>query len=89
MATGVKKFPVLNDIDERLNCDNLDWNKNAFETLLVRSSLTRDDTEVCFFLLARHPIFRQQPSSIMLWTSVCSAWKIVSTRTIGTSLLML
>lgn len=51
MATGVKKFPLLNEIDQRINCDSLDWNRNAFETLLVRSSLTRDDTDVCFFLL--------------------------------------
>lgn len=41
-----------------------------------------------FSFLARHPIFRQQPSSITRWTSVCGDWKIVFTRTIGMSLLM-
>ena len=35
MATIMKNFPLLNEIDEQSNSENLDWNKNAFQTLLV------------------------------------------------------
>jgi len=28
-------FPLLNQINEDLNSDSIDWNKNAFQTLLV------------------------------------------------------
>jgi hypothetical protein len=28
-------FPLLNQIDEGIHLDNIDWNKNAFQTLLV------------------------------------------------------
>lgn len=35
-----KNFPLLNEIDDEINSDNIDWNQNAFQTLLV-----------CFFLL--------------------------------------
>jgi len=35
MATIMKSFPLLNEIDEQINLDNIDWNKNAFQTLLV------------------------------------------------------
>ncbi len=31
----MKNFPLLNEIDEQINSDNIDWNKNAFQTLLV------------------------------------------------------
>ena len=30
-------FPLLNQIDTEIHSDQIDWNKNAFQTLLVRS----------------------------------------------------
>jgi len=36
MTGNTKNFPLLNQIDEGINSDNIDWNKNAFQTLLVR-----------------------------------------------------
>ncbi|CAF0905033.1 unnamed protein product [Adineta ricciae] len=30
-----ENFPLLNEIDNELNSDNIDWNKNAFQTLLT------------------------------------------------------
>jgi hypothetical protein len=41
MTTIMKNFPLLNEIDNQINSDNIDWNKNAFQTLLV-----------CFFLFS-------------------------------------
>jgi hypothetical protein len=38
MATIMKNFPLLNEIDEQINYENIDWNKNAFQTLLVSFS---------------------------------------------------
>ncbi|CAF1003091.1 unnamed protein product [Adineta steineri] len=35
MATMTKNFPLLNEIDDELNLNNIDWNKNAFQTLLT------------------------------------------------------
>jgi hypothetical protein len=35
MATIMKNFPLLNEIDEQIHLENIDWNKNAFQTLLV------------------------------------------------------
>jgi hypothetical protein len=35
MAAMMKNFPLLNEIDEQINFENIDWNKNAFQTLLV------------------------------------------------------
>jgi hypothetical protein len=34
-TTAVKNFPLLNEIDEQINSDDIDWNQNAFQTLLV------------------------------------------------------
>ena len=36
MITMTENFPLLNEIDNELNADNTEWNKNAFQTLLVR-----------------------------------------------------
>lgn len=35
MTLTMKNFPLLNEIDEQNNVDNIDWNTNAFQTLLV------------------------------------------------------
>jgi hypothetical protein len=35
MTSSTKNFPLLNQIDEGIYSDNIDWNKNAFQTLLV------------------------------------------------------
>lgn len=32
-------FPLLNQIDEGIHSDNIDWNQNAFQTLLVGENL--------------------------------------------------
>ncbi|CAF4659973.1 unnamed protein product, partial [Rotaria magnacalcarata] len=34
MTTIMKNFPLLTEIDEQNNSDNIDWNTNAFQTLL-------------------------------------------------------
>ena len=44
MAAITKNFPLLTEIDEQINFDNLDWNKNAFETLLVSLFLRKKTT---------------------------------------------
>ena len=31
-----KSFPLLNEINKQIHLNDIDWNKNAFETLLVR-----------------------------------------------------
>jgi hypothetical protein len=36
MAIIMQNFPLLKEIDEQINLENIDWNKNAFQTLLVR-----------------------------------------------------
>jgi hypothetical protein len=33
----MNNFPLLNQIDEGISSDNFDWNKTAFQTLLVGS----------------------------------------------------
>ncbi|CAF2120518.1 unnamed protein product [Rotaria magnacalcarata] len=35
MTTIMKNFPLLTEIDEQNNSDNIDWNTNAFQTLLT------------------------------------------------------
>ncbi|CAF3205339.1 unnamed protein product, partial [Rotaria sp. Silwood2] len=35
MTTTMKNFPLLNEIDEQSDLDNIDWNINAFQTLLT------------------------------------------------------
>ncbi|CAF1095968.1 unnamed protein product [Rotaria sordida] len=35
MTTIMKNFPLLNEIDEQNNSDDIDWNINAFQTLLT------------------------------------------------------
>ena len=39
MTASTQNFPLLNEIDEHHNSNNIDWNKNAFETLLVKYSI--------------------------------------------------
>ena len=33
---NTKSFPLLHQINEGIHSDDIDWNKNAFQTLLVR-----------------------------------------------------
>ncbi|UJR37177.1 hypothetical protein I4U23_029885 [Adineta vaga] len=35
MSTMARSFPLLNEIDDEINSNNIDWNKNAFQTLLT------------------------------------------------------
>ncbi|CAF5066136.1 unnamed protein product, partial [Rotaria sp. Silwood1] len=35
MKSTMKNCPLLNEIDEQNNSDNIDWNTNAFQTLLT------------------------------------------------------
>ncbi len=35
MSNIIKNFPLLNQINEGIYSDNIDWNKNTFQTLLV------------------------------------------------------
>lgn len=34
-SLNIKNFPLLNQIDEGSHSNDIDWNKNAFQTLLV------------------------------------------------------
>jgi len=53
MATIMKNFPLLNEIDEQINSDNIDWNKNAFQTLLVcfYYEIKNEYIKTCLYLL--------------------------------------
>lgn len=43
-------FPLLNQIDEGIHSEDIDWNKNAFQTLLVRENPPPISIiEWCFF----------------------------------------
>lgn len=48
-------FPLLKQIDEQIEYDSIEWNRNAFQTLLVSIYRLRC---VIFFMLNvdRHPI---------------------------------
>ena len=43
-----KNFPLLNEIDQQIHSDKLDWNQNAFQTLLVRLRLNLVFRVICF-----------------------------------------
>lgn len=64
-----KSFPLLTQIDEGVQLDTVDWNRNAFQTLLVciRRSLNQGDA---VFLIVRRQIYRAQRSSSMPSMSV-------------------
>ena len=45
-----KNFPLLTEIDQEINSDNIDWNKNAFQTLLVGLDYMKIMLmNICFF----------------------------------------
>ena len=48
MATMMKNFPLLNEIDEQINLENIEWNKDAFQTLLVGFSSRIKSNEIVF-----------------------------------------
>jgi hypothetical protein len=86
----MKSFPLLNEIDEQINLDNIDWNKNAFQTLLVYIFIIKLKLNIkIFFVFIRHRIYRQQLYFIMLLMLAFDDWKIVYTNLIGMLQLML
>jgi hypothetical protein len=49
MAIIMQNFPLLKEIDEQINLENIDWNKNAFQTLLVKFLLSINKKNFLFF----------------------------------------
>ena len=78
-----KNFPLLNQIDEGLQSESIDWNRNAFQTLLVgrrrRRSRPRFD-----IVRSRPRISLPERSFTTRSMSVCNAWRAACTRPIGT-----
>jgi len=86
----MKNFPLLNEIDEQINSDNIDWNKNAFQTLLVCFyNEIKNEYRTVFFIFIRHRICRRRQYFIMLLRLDFDDWKIVYMKFIGMLQLML
>ena len=64
-------FPLLNQIDEGIHSEDIDWNKNAFQTLLVSENPSQISITKSFF--SRLPIYQARQYSTMPLMSVYDA----------------
>ena len=54
-------FPLLNQIDEGLHSESIDWNKNAFQTLLVGAKPIFSSRILKIEFFPRLPIYQARP----------------------------